>query len=102
MMMVSYTFPLQAQFQNPIKTTLKNALFIGLGHLGETVQLILLHMIPLVFCLALPDLFAQTLLLWLLCAPGGIAYFSTVRRKKIWAALLNLSQVQSETTPPEE
>jgi len=88
LMMVCYTFPLQAQFQNSIKITLKNALLLSLVHLGKTVLLVVLHLIPVAVCLALPELFARLLPLWLFGAPGIIAYLSTLRMKKVWAGLM--------------
>lgn len=93
-----YTFPLQAQFQNSIKYTLKNALLLSLIHLGKTVQLVAMHLLPVVVCLALPELFTRLLPLWLLGAPGLIAYFSTLRMKKVWAKL----RAQAEAAPAEE
>lgn len=90
-----YTFPLQAQFQNPIKYTLKNALLLSLIHLGKTVQLVALHLIPVVICFALPELFTRLLPLWLFCAPGLIAYLSTLRMKKVWAALRAQAEPES-------
>lgn len=99
LMVVCYVFPLQAQFQNTIKRTLKNALFLSLVHPGKTVQLMALHLIPAVVCLVLPELFVKMLPLWLFGAPGGIAFLSTLRMKKVWAALLEQAAPPAE---PEE
>lgn len=98
---VCYAFPLQAQFRNSIKNTLKNAFLLGIVHLGKTVQLAVLHLVPVAVCLVLPELFTQLLPLWLFAAPGGIAYLSTVRMKKVWISLLDMAQTQSETAPTE-
>lgn len=96
LIMVCYTFPLQAQFQNTVKNTLKNALLLSLIHLGKTIQLAALHLIPVVVCLALPELFTKLLPLWLFAAPGLIAFFATLRMKKVWADLLEKAQPQPE------
>lgn len=98
---VCYTFPLQAQFQNPIKYTLKNALLLSLIHLGKTVQLVLMHLVPVAVCLALPELFSRLLPLWLLGAPGLIAYFSTLRMNKIWMNLRSQAQEQTAAADAE-
>lgn len=100
LILVCYTFPLQAQFQNSIKNTLKNALLLSLIHLGKTVQLVLLHLIPAAVCLALPELFTRLLPLWLFGAPSLIAYFATLRMNKVWTPLLE--QAQGGTVPAEE
>jgi uncharacterized membrane protein YesL len=97
--MVSYTFPLQAQFQNSLKNTLKNAMLLSLVHLGKTVQLVVLHLIPIAVCLMIPELFAKLLPIWLFGAPGLIAFFSMMRMKKVWQALLEQAAGQKE---PEE
>lgn len=47
----SYTFPLQARFQNTIKNTLKNALFLSVIHLPSTILVVGLNSIP-VICIA--------------------------------------------------
>ena len=92
LMAACYAFPLQAQFVNSVKNTLKNALFIGLAHPGRTVLLIAVNLIPAAVCLALPDLFVKLLPVWVFCAPGGIAYICALLRKKVWASLIGKTQ----------
>lgn len=96
-MMVCYVFPLQAQFQNSIKYTLKNALSLSLIHLGKTVVLTVLHLGPAAVSLALPELFAKLLPLWLFAAPGGIAYLTTLRIKTVWKSLQEMAQPETQT-----
>ena len=97
LILACYPFPLQAQFQNTIGRTLKNALLLSLVHLSKTVQLVLMHLIPIAVCLALPELFARLLPLWLFGAPGLLAYFSTLRMKKVWSALLKQAASPEES-----
>lgn len=47
----SYTFPLQARFQNTIKNTYKNALFLSVRHFPYTILIVGLNSIP-VICIA--------------------------------------------------
>jgi len=96
MMVVCYAFPLQAQFQNSLKNTIKNALLMAIVHPGKTVLLIALHLLPVAVCLVLPELFVKTLPLWLIFAPGVIAFLSMVLLKKIWTSLLDRAQAQPE------
>lgn len=39
---IIYIFPLQAQFENPVKQTFKNALFMSIRHLPWTILLVLI------------------------------------------------------------
>ena len=96
LMLACYTFPLQAQFQNRIKITLQNALFLALSHLGQTVMVMLIHLVPVAVCLALPELFARLLPLWIFAAPGLIAFLCTLRLRKLWASLRQQAEAVSE------
>ena len=101
LMIACYGFPLQAQFQNRVKTTLKNALFLGLTHPGKTLALLAMHLLPPVVCLALPELFVRLLPLWIFAAPGLLAYFSTLFLRKLWASLREQAQGQTAPADPE-
>lgn len=96
LMLVCYTFPLQAQFQNKVKITLQNALFLALSHLGKTLLLMVIHLVPVAVCLALPELFARLLPLWIFAAPGLIAFLCTLRLRKLWDALREQAQQAEE------
>ena len=96
LMLACYTFPLQAQFQNRVKRTLQNALFLALAHLGQTVTVMLIHLVPVAVCLALPELFARLLPLWIFAAPGLIAFLCTLRLRKLWASLRQQAEAVSE------
>ena len=102
LMLACYTFPLQAQFQNKVKITIKNALFLALSRLGKTLALMAMHLVPVAVCLALPELFARLLPLWIFGAPGLIAFLSTLCLRKLWASLLEQAQGQPEPTTAED
>ena len=51
------------------------------------------------FSVSTPELFAKLLPIWLFGAPGLIAFFSMMRMKKVWQALLEQAAGQEE---PEE
>ena len=99
LMIACYTFPLQARFQNRVKITIKNALFLALSHLGNTVLIMVIHLVPLAVCLTLPELFARLLPVWIFAAPGLIAFFSSLRLKKLFDALT--AQALEETEEAE-
>lgn len=48
-LLVSYTFPVMAQFDNTIRNTLKNAFFMAVRHFPYTIGILILIFIP-VFC----------------------------------------------------
>ena len=53
-MVASYVFPLLAQFENTIKGTLKNALFMSLWHLPYSVVIMLLNLVPVLLFFLVP------------------------------------------------
>lgn len=76
-MVTSYVFPLLAQFENTIKGTLKNALFMSIWHLPYSVAILLLNMLPVLLAFLLPNLFIKCLGVWLLVGGAGIAYVNS-------------------------
>ena len=76
-MVASYVFPLLAQFENTIKGTLKNALFMSIWHLPYSVAILLLNMSPVLLAFLSPNLFIKCLGVWLLVGGAGIAYVNS-------------------------
>lgn len=54
-----YTFPLLAEFEQTLSQTLKNALLLGLSNLPATVLLLLLHVLPVVAIFLNPGMFVN-------------------------------------------
>lgn len=73
----SYVFPLLAQFENTIKGTLKNALFMSIWHLPCSVVILLLNLLPVLLFFLSPSLFLKSLVLWLFVGGAGIAYINS-------------------------
>lgn len=69
-----YLFPLTAYFENTVPGTLRNAAAMGLGNLRQSIIAGAVTMIPLVVLMVSMQLFVQMLFLWLVLAPGAIAY----------------------------
>lgn len=76
-MVASYVFPLLAQFENTIKGTLKNALFMSIWHLPCSVVILLLNLLPVLLFFLSPSLFLKSLVLWLFVGGAGIAYINS-------------------------
>ena len=83
-----YTFPLQAQFENRIFRTLKNAMLFSLMKLPNTLLLLLLHSIPVLVILVSPEIMAKTVPLWLILFPATAAYLSSLRFVKVVAPFM--------------
>lgn len=69
-----YLFPLTAYFENTVGGTLRNAVAMGLGHLHNSIPACALSMLPVVALLLSQEFFIRLLFLWLVLAPGAIAY----------------------------
>ena len=69
-----YLFPLTAFFENTVKGTLRNAVAMGMGHLRSSIPACALLLLPVVAALVSYDIFMRLLFLWLVLAPGAIAY----------------------------
>lgn len=69
-----YLFPLTAYFENTVGGTLRNAVRMGLGHLRNSIPACALALLPIVARLLSLEFFMRLLFLWLVLAPGAIAY----------------------------
>ena len=47
-MMLSYCFPLTAQFENTVSNTLKNSLIIAMTRIGYTIPVTAVNLIPVI------------------------------------------------------
>lgn len=65
-MIVSYAFPVLAQFDNTTKHVIKNAFLMSITHLGNTILIVILNVLPWAMLLKLPELFVMILPFWLL------------------------------------
>ena len=55
--MISYAFPMLAQFDNSIKNILKNSLLLGIMHINKTIPVFLVNAIPVMLFWMLPEVF---------------------------------------------
>lgn len=78
-LMLVCAFPLVAYFDNTVKKTLRNAMFVAVKNRGQSIPGAILAAVPVLLFLSLPDVFLYTAGLWLLFYPGLIAYFIACR-----------------------
>lgn len=74
-----YVFPLMARFENSLKQTVKNALFMSILHIFKTVIMAVIYAIPFV----LLPLHYNVLMFFLLVGLSGPAYFNSF----IWMSI---------------
>ena len=75
--MVSYACPLQAQFYNPIRTTLKNSLILSAAHPLRTLVILVLNLIPIALLLFGTYYFIITTPVWLMLGFSLIALLNS-------------------------
>ena len=68
--MLLYSMALTAYFEDTVRGTLRNALFMGLHHLRQTIPVIALTLLPLLCWFISPRVFLYTSYLWLFVLPG--------------------------------
>ena len=76
--MISYTFPLLAQFDNTLKNILKNSILLAISNIKKTVPIFILNAVPVVLFFWLPYAFV-------FCVPllltFGVALVSFINSK---------------------
>lgn len=103
-----YAYPLQAQFYNPIRITLKNAAVLSMQKPINTVIVFLLNVFPFVFIYVTVkltsslELFYRTVPLWVLFAPGALAYLCGKRFAKLFDPYLNPKKEEEQPEETEE
>ncbi len=91
-----YTYPLQAQFINPIRRTLKNASILSIQKTMNTVIILIVHLIPVSVAIISLEFFVNAIPVWVLLAPAVIAYVCSVRLVKIFDPLIKPAEEDDE------
>ena len=71
---LGYIYPLQAQFENSVLQTLKNAWIIAIMHLPTSLLIIGLNLLPILLVIVSPELFIKCSLLFVILGFSGTAY----------------------------
>jgi len=93
LMIFSYVFPMQAQFDNSLKNTFVNSFLLSIQNLPRTVLIIIFNAAPILIFIFLPSFILQFLPLWLFLAPATISWMCAKHFKQIFDPLIS---------PPEE
>ena len=96
LMLYGYTFPLQSQFQNSCKDTLKNAMILSVGYLPRTIVIVAFNVFPAVLLLVNLYVFLQAGVVWLAIYFSAAAYLNTSVLRKVFAPYLGESEEEAQ------
>ena len=84
-----YAFPLLAQFENKLKTTVKNALMLSFKHIFRTLTMAAVYVLLIDMFIFFPAFALQTAIIWLLYAVSGPVYLCCRTLKPVFAPYLS-------------
>lgn len=84
----AYVFPLCAQFENRLGTTLKNGLILSVSYPLRSLLMVFLNLLPGILAYGAPALFFRLSVCWLIFAAAVTAYTNTLLLKKVFAPYL--------------
>ena len=94
---VMYIFPLLSRFENTLKQTVKNAIFMSILHIFKTIPMAIIYAIPLIIA----PLHYNLLLVFILVGLSGPAYINSF----IWNSIFKKyepQEVKEECIVPDE
>ena len=89
-------FPLVAYFDNTVKKTMKNALFVAIKNRKQSFISAILAAVPFVLFLIDPMIFFVTGGVWFLVFPGVWAYFVACRFAPVFEVYANRRKEKEE------
>ena len=94
----SYLFPLQAQFENTVGQTAKNAILLSLANLPTSIAVTALNLVPLLIWYYHVELLLKSLIVWVLIGVSAIAWLNTLLLGKVFQRYIPGDQ---DEAPPE-
>jgi len=96
LLVMTWTWPVEAQFENSILGTLKNAFLIGAAHPLMSIAAIILNLLlPLLFVF-MTDLFLLFSFVWFIFGFSGIAALNSLMFNKAFAPLIEQAKAGAE------
>ncbi len=93
---VSYAYPLQAQFYNTVKQTLINAAQLSLMKFPVTVLVFAINLLPVIIGIISPVLLIRTAPVWVLLAPGAAAFVNAKFFAKMFDKFIKEAEEKTE------
>lgn len=84
----SYVFPLLAKFENTIKATFGNAARLAASHIGQTLVITAVNLLPLIWFLISPQTFSAIFWIWVFVGGGVQAFVNSLLLVKIFDRLV--------------
>lgn len=88
MMVLTYVYPLIATFDNTVRGTLRNALLFPVTHIGWTILMVAITVIPLYLCYINADIMKWGIFFYVTCGFAVIAYVHCMILKRIFVQYL--------------
>ena len=85
MMTLAYVCPFLSRFQNTVAVTLKNAFIIGLSNPVKSVIILTIDLLPVLLLIFFPDVFAVSIIFWLVLGFAVIALLNSILLSKLFA-----------------
>ena len=96
LVMAAYAFPLLSQFDNDNKSTLKNALLLGIAYLPRTIIVVALNVLPLAVLLLNFYVFLNAGIIWTFLYFSAAAYISSFVLNKVFAPYMSKEKEEAE------
>ncbi|MCI8997210.1 MAG: YesL family protein [Lachnospiraceae bacterium] len=96
LILLSYTFPVLAQFENSLRDTLKNAMLMALCHLPYTLLILLINLLPIFLFFFSPYYFFMSIPLWLFLGIAVLAWVNSHLFVKIFARYMPEEEIEED------
>ncbi len=84
-----YLYPLQAQFENSVKRTLYNSVYLTFSHIPATLLALAVYSVPVILFAYDYSLFLKTGLLWIAGGTSVLVFVNTFLIKRIFSRYLS-------------
>lgn len=99
-MVFIYVYPILAKFDNTVKNTFKNALFMSIRHFPSTVLMLLIGILPWILFFYFPNTLPMILMFYALMGFGMLAYINSLFLVRIFAKYI--PEEENEEELPED
>lgn len=76
LMLMTYAFPMIARYETDLRSIIKNSFLLFVMDFIQSIGMLILNLVPWVMWFLFPDVYLQSLLLWLLYGATAIAYWN--------------------------
>lgn len=99
---LTWVFALQSRFENPVKMTLRNAVYCAISYLPRTIIMASVNVVPLVLCFVSLEWFVRLGVFWFFLWFALAAYWNMQLLKKPFAVMEGISDKREQEHPEVE